>query len=721
MKNILYFILTFFCITIVKELSGQTKNPLTIMELFAMETNCPLPNPSPQKIQQEEVENAVMDPEYEIMPITPKKKPKDPAPVSDTRDQFNKLKSFLKNTKINYSSNPFGNRSFIQNENLLWELKNEKGELLETFQSISIIDSTLFTGKKSGQPGLNLYNEKGKPILSENYSKIGPIRDANHYFYIRKDSKIGIVHKNGETSIPVKYDNIQFIKNDYWIATQGKTQGVLTSDNKTVVPFKYTKIKTWLAENGILYSFAERKNGELTIYKDNKKLYDLGIKFYQYAKANIYEDRYLYYYNQFIDLKENTYLFCNSKLEITKHDRANHLYSIRQGRREILFNGKGEVLSEKPVFIPGSKLFFNQGEAVVCFGGVMSYDPLQSKCGILNDQLNWVLPAEYSFLKLMDIKNNSYLVSSNLKKFGVINNKGENIIPEEYSEIMFTGDNFLAYPSGNAHKAEVFDLNGKFIFKTEIPFEKIRTNRVAYEGRELGNGNKVLLNHQFKKINKEYFSNAYKFGKQGIWLETITTPKSHKIIDYNGNPYPLKIEGKDRTDIKTIRKAYKSHFIVELSDGKKYLFNSDTKKSNPINPNINHINDAFLKSHGLLISSKDFRKNMGIIDTLGREILPPDYGAISGHGDMIFILNKGKRYVFSGKGEQKFTKYESAYYLANNLFGVMKNDKWGIVNTLGEVILPLKYKNIRKSYKSEIEILPHSGKMFKLNAHGDKI
>lgn len=91
---------------------------------------------------------------------------------------------------------------------------------------------------------------------------------------------------------------------------------------------------------------------------------------------------------------------------------------------------------------------------------------------------------------------------------------------------------------------------------------------------------------------------------------------------------------------------------------------------------------------------------VGLMDTLGQVIFPIEFDHIQ-YIDSTFILKKNKSYFLYDVTFKPINNiaYDSVLYsdFVNNQLIVKKNGQFGMINRFGKVLLPLKYKVIRKS------------------------
>lgn len=96
---------------------------------------------------------------------------------------------------------------------------------------------------------------------------------------------------------------------------------------------------------------------------------------------------------------------------------------------------------------------------------------------------------------------------------------------------------------------------------------------------------------------------------------------------------------------------------------------------------------------------RTFKGKMGLIDTTGKVIIKPVYPYINNNGDLKNLYEvasvsnkKFKRGYIDLKENIKIPlEYDDVFYLGKGLIRVSKNNKTGVLDTLNQIILPLKF------------------------------
>ncbi len=736
MRLIYLFIFLFTFIT-AKAQVGQK-----IYEVLELESGCPLPTPS--KVKPTEGEDSMVEEEIEFVdmavevapPPPPPPPPPYPAvkkkvpPPSPSEEMFDK---YLQNLKKSIKENPvevvseFGENEFFQNENYLWGLRTKSGEILiePTYEYIKVTSRRPhFVAQEKGNKYLNLFDISGKKLLAKDYDQVDQNVNLD-YVWIGRKGERGIFLLEENIIIEPEYQYISKFE-DYWIIKKNDLFGLLDRAGKMVIAPRYKKLKPILGDHKDAY-FAIEEGKELRIYKGGKELYRLGIKFYEYAEPYIFEGRYLFYNKQLIDLKKNQFLFCGEKIEIEKTRIGNNIFSLRKDRKNWVFNEKGILVTDQPLKVRTSSINFGMEEVAIL--AVNSEEKSERGysiplMGLVNKKLEWVVaPTYYSMTKMRD--TSLFVAANKSSMYGMLDANGKEVMPFIHQFMLPIGDRILTFEDKKSGACKVLDIAGNFLFETTLNHKRISKNSIGYEGRRLSDSKRVILNDKFEEIYAKGYNNAGMFGKEAFWIERFDDPKFYEIVDMKGATYPVMIDGKPRTDLKNLDRIHRTpFFFLQFSDGGNFLYNTNLKKAYPINPEIGSVSDGLYTSNGMFITAKSYRKSMGLIDTLGNEILPPMFESINKiyeNSSIFSVRTKTKTSTFTFNGKQLFEEYESASFLFDHFFAVKKEGKTGVLKMNGEILIPFEYKAILKKHPNNFEAATFEGKKIIFSRNGARL
>lgn len=707
--------------------TAQAQSVKTVGAFLGLEEGCPLPKPGLSSAPKESrgAMEEVEPPPYSSN--TPAKKKEEIIPPTDKASWRNSLQSYIKENNAKKGSMMIEGNEFFQDENHLWGLKKSSGKVIvkpcfEVAQ-ISPANSSLFVGKKIGVKGFNVFDKNGKAVLKKNYQHIHYYISEKH-ITIHSGGKQGMASVDGKILVKPKYNYLSGFNNG-WKVNQNKLFGVINYEGKVLIPPKYKKLNIAKSNDKHIYTFVPETNGELTIYKNKKVAHRLGIKYYEHAAGRIYDGRYLFYNNQLIDLKKNEYLFCGKKIKVETHQHAYNLFTIKKGKDHWVFNERGELFSELPVLGRPQYMQFNNGLAIAALntGEKNPFGYPIGKVGLLNRKMEWVLPPDFRHMNFIP-NSNLYIAAKPGEKGGVIDSTGTTVIPNEYIQIKPMGKKLLCYRNRKSSLVEILDWSGKKLFEVNLEHKDVSSISGGYTARRKSpNDKKVILDHNFKEIYDKKFYNLRTLIKgKAITFEDFGTPNTQHVIGFDGKPYPLDLDGKSRTDYKQIKHHWKTPFYqIKCEDESSYLYNANTQKGFKLDDKIKSIDASLYKSLGLLISVREDKKNKGLIDTLGQEILPPNFKNISTVGPFFYIVTEHKSHVFTLSGRELFKEYDAAYFLYHNFFAVKKNGKVGVANIKGDIIIPLNFEWITKDQIFNLKAKTLSGQKILMGLDGVKI
>ena len=274
--------------------------------------------------------------------------------------------------------------------------------------------------------------------------------------------------------------------------------------------------------------------------------------------------------------------------------------------------------------------------------------------------------------------------------YGVINQKGEEIIPLKYDLVIaYMGNLFLIYDKGHIGFA---NRKGKII----IP--------VNFDGF---GGNCTTPDHL-----KPFKEGLIWLDIKGQYALYDTTGKQIAPMEYyvptdfkNGKAFAWH-KGK----YQIINKKLETLREFDFDDKDEFEYGmARVKKGNLlgyIDTNYNYIitpqyKDARLYSNGLIKVSNDSLH--GYIDQTGKLIIPMKYKDIDSFSDGIAIFREGDKrgYISSENKIIAPLEYDYAENFQNGLAIVVKNAHalWGVIDKNNKAVIPFKYNNITREWQ----------------------
>lgn len=290
------------------------------------------------------------------------------------------------------------------------------------------------------------------------------------------------------------------------------------------------------------------------------------------------------------------------------------------------------------------------------------------KYGLINFEGKEILDISFDDIHtLKGIKNS--LITVKEKKLGVVNNLGKKIIDNKYEDIKSLGDNTKLYIVKENNKYGIYGI-------TENKYEDIKQldNKEIYCVKE--DNNYKVINKEGNIVFKEKFNE----------IETI---KNDVIVYKNDNGYSA-------YNIKSNKKLEKSYKQLKYTSNNMFIFKQNNNygiidldnniKIKDEYTNINYYEDVNIyeleekgKEENSILNSDLTEIAKGIVNKIGTE---KTYIKI--------WTTQGYKYIDSN-GE---SKTENEVLSRNNLFVSKKDNKYGLVDKEGNVVVEYIYDDI---------------------------
>ena len=328
------------------------------------------------------------------------------------------------------------------------------------------------------------------------------------------------------------------------------------------------------------------------------------------------------------------------------------------------------------------------------------------KCGVFNHIGKLILPIDYPCDSIKNVDVNYPIIFGKNGKQGIIDRNGKILFPIEYDEIW--GDDFITLRKGKNYS--LIDTCG-----IELLHD---TTYYLVQGPNIGGYIKPLdgnENTNYDKMGRDISSVA----KKEHYIGGTYSLTNYTYTNYNG-VYPI-----EKVSIPLIYDK-----IVNIGD-KGYLIQQDSlwglvdKKNNTlIPPQYDDIYYPYYHKNTLVVRKKG---NWGTVSLTGKPIIPTKYKSLRLFpNDLVFaevpteekythlyeILNKkGEKLlpaqynvrdvnigIFPFQNiELKFGEKhcgEGYEYHDHSAIRIAKDNKWGAINTKGELVIPIEYDQI---------------------------
>ena len=505
-----------------------------------------------------------------------------------------------------------------------------------------------------------------------------------NYFILKKSDKYGVINRTGNVIIEPNYTNI-IIPNpekDVFICYQNDDIQVLNDSNEEIMteyekvePIKLKNIASDLMyeksvlkylENGKygLIDFSGKKvasaqydeldalpykEGELLVKQDNKcgVINIKGNNLVEIKYDNIEVDG---YYTDNNGYKYAGYIVSNT---------------TEEGYRYGYINYKGKLLLETKYNELSRIADMQDNENIYLIGAINGqYGVIKNKENVLNN--------EYQSIRYD--ANNNVLVVEKSKKFGISKLNGQIIVPVEYNQIDITGIYLYAQ---NEQGTTVYNNNGTqanidsniAILETENEKYRIRIND------ELGSKYGIIDDEGAQLVEEKY--NYLEYLYDDYFIASQTGGKLGVINDKDEVKIPIECDSVQRIENTNLVKTVVGQTTTRIyKEDMQLACEMQNATIETVNDYIKVYNDTETK----------------YLDKQGNEVS----NTVVYQNNLIFAAkNEQGKYGFLDKSNSIVVDYQYDKVTEVNEYGyagVKKDEKWGVINQNGEVILEPTYE-----------------------------
>ncbi len=364
---------------------------------------------------------------------------------------------------------------------------------------------------------------------------------------------------------------------------------------------------------------------------------------------------------------------------------ATNLFPVKINKKWGLIDMDGTLVMEPKYDLLGDRIGNTRTS-----GGLISVPyvivQLNNQLGLINARGQEVLPPLYD-----DIVNAFADSVFTVKKDGnllVVNQKGETIFDGKYEEVIpipRDREHFIVKEKGKyglVKKGEGYVIPNEYalleVNKIRQPFLNFQTE-ASLELEQKG-----LIS--FK--NKIIFPAEYEFITIVTSNHFLVKKDFYEIRDEDQNV--LVPASKEWTTARPLSKSFIAFTSSYTKSSKIFSF----KTNDYISTKTEF--DGFEKfSNNFLLGKKDGR--VGLIDTLGKEVIPPNYSAIEElDGDTLFKVLKFKQGIYNiNQGLIAPTEYDDITSYNNTFAQATKKGKKGLLNRKGELVAPTQFETFQ--------------------------
>ena len=492
--------------------------------------------------------------------------------------------------------------------------------------------------------------------------------------------KYGLIDKSGKQIIPAEYEVISergdesfdcYINGNHKIINK---KGELISYHKPEWAEKYNSVNKFTSQTFKIY-----KDGKSGLA--DKEGHELVSPEY-YRLEPIYPPHEYDYY-----IKTSNYIILQVEEYDNQHDNfwSNLLKTFssmfhKESHYKLVDVAKREVHS-----LPYDSIqFFSQGFYVVSFKTRDRGEYYEHKCGIMNEKGEEILPPKYSYIyELKDGLAQFCLQNENNSSCGFINEYGKIVLPAIYYQVTdFSEDLAGACING---KCGFIDKHGKFVISPA--YSDVRNFSDGLAAVSKGYNNWGYINRQGKVVIPFKFESVLDF-KNGFAVFHKNFKKG--VIDKSGKEIIL-------PKYDNIEKLWNNVALINYR-GKQVLIN---KSGKIILEKENNVHIADIKNNIAVITYSDnYKDKYGLINKHGKFIFDPIYNFIrldDFKNGLYKVTVDDNCWITDNQGKIILGPEYNIFEFKEGRAQIKLNDKYGLIDEHGQIILEPIYDFITGS------------------------
>ena len=546
----------------------------------------------------------------------------------------------------------------------------------------SVAKKNGYTVNKVGEKAITVpgqwvvINKSGKIVQERTFDKVSPL-NAGGLFIIESVGKKGTMNTAGMPILPMEYADVTIDKAGYTIyKTFDKKYGMMSNTGSTIVIPNYDFVSHTTANR-----FYVIKKGMYTVGDVNNNV------FVQPDSANgviLGKKRIVYYYNNKVKIFD---LNGNIQKTITDLNLKSYGHSLTETEDSIKLNHDAtaqliNLAANKNTILPfGDAGDFN--EEGIFIGKKSAYDFYDYTGKKLNAESYYAVVNFSGGIAALQLSSTStpYLADKNFKKIKDLNINFIGPYSEGLAYANNTKNGMVYYldKTGN----EAFSLSAKEGSKCVGELISIKDSNSRF----------YIVNKKGKPINTK------------TWEQLGGFSEGLALIKDNGKWGFIDMAGNKIIDTKydAASSFTKGAAMVNLGN-KIFLINKKGEAIDGI-----QYDAAGNPGNGTFPVQKD--KLVGLVDSKGNIVIDFKYTSILYMSEeRVWASKDGKWGLLDNKGKAltEFI-YQGAYDFESGFSRVVINDKTGIVNKLGKIVVPAAYKSLSSVYKNIVIAIAPSG------------
>lgn len=638
--------------------NAQQLTAKTIFELFKIpEQNCPFNAPDASTVTVEGVRDEIW-------------RDQKPVSSSDILPYAAAIGKYLRALPENKSTEQIvlqfpqnKKEALLKRTGTLYKFYDTSGKLVWS-KTFFHVEAPLFNeqGFNAWDTGANAmyFDNNGKLLFNRRFQFVRATGDCFNFY---KNSLAGIVDKTGKILVPAKYHS--------------------------VTPFIFNKEVYFHTSFSFQHALLRSDGTPLPIQSSSSVPLILG-------------DRYWLVNGKLYDMIAGEQLFCNLKMYIDVMDRQKMIFSTAFGyRNRVLFDIKGNLISGYAIE-SWSRINSQYNLVTVKSNRDTLYNgqriPLPTS-GIANVNHQWLIaPGAYYHLNTIDNDSTHVLFcTDDMNQPGMMTVNGKVIIPENKFRTINKVD-ATRYICMNENSSSIFDIATGTYTALPKPFVRgrlLQRQPVKYFVlTTLKQNETMVVDSAFQQVNTPALSSIYLNNDLGLYIGTQDglDNREHILLDKQFRLQPVVIGDLKFERFKEIRSVQPGMMLYWLTDGRHILQYKDGRHFETTYNSLTYDPAA-----RWFMGYKNGKE--GIVDTMGRELLPPllqHRSQYSSETGMIQLPIGNDRYQYLTKeGKLLFDgNYDYVSSLMNGYYIVGKNGNKGIVHRSGKILLDISYQYV---------------------------
>ena len=513
---------------------------------------------------------------------------------------------------------------------------------------------------------------------SKFYYQIEEVKEID-YMVFKEKNKYGVINKNGDVIIQPKYDIVQipnpskplFICKYNYNADKNQYNTKVLNDKQEQILYQYVTVDAIELNSG---------NSKIPYEKSV-------LKYIENEKYGL------------IDFQGK--VICKAKYdEINSFDFNEGLLIVKEKNKYGIININGATVLKSKYDKIESDGYYEDGSEYRKSGFIVSEKEGDSyKCGYINFNRKKILDAKYD--QIARIPNSSknddiYLVAVQNDKVGFYKNNN-NIIKHEYEDMAYDANNNCLILQKDS-KQGIADLNGNIV--VDIKYDNIYISG-KYVNSQIGDNVDIYDYSKKEKVNLNNVIGINQTGNEKYSIAIMSNDK-FKI---------LKNDGKQLSDSEYEYLEYMfDDYFVTFKNQKFGMIDSDN------NTIINFKYDSIQKIGNTKLLQASIKDKKDIIFK-DKVILSLNEVEIYINDNYIVLQTPLDRKYIDFDGNE--INIDSV--LERNLYGYVKNKKWGFKNKNGEIVVKTEYDFVTEFNEYGFAGIKKSGKWGVINSEGDII